>query len=261
MIVTAALCWWDEDPDLLQRAVRSAAQIADRVVALDGAWGRFPGGTPASPPEQAQAIREAAATVGLGCLILTPDRVWTGEIEKRTYLYQLASIRSDWIAVVDADHIITCDREEARATIEARSDVDVWSVDMYTRPNEERAIELSAAGPWHKQSSGIVIPFAHLLRALPDIRVERFHWWHSALDPLGERVWMQYGGNDYAVPDGRRVLPHFHLDHYRVEHNTLHRDEERVALCRAFYDDVARIVVATGQEDDRPDLPRLGEWP
>lgn len=251
LTITAALSWWDESADMLQRAVRASAHIADRIVALDGAYRRFPGGTPASPPEQAEAIREAAAAVGLDCLVLAPDRLWSGEEEKRTYLYQLAAIGSDWIAVVDADHIIACEREVTRSTIASRSDVDVWSVDLYTRPNEARAMGESAAGPWHAQSAGIVIPFAHLLRALPDIRVERFHWWHSAL--LGtERVWMQYGGNDYAVPDGRRVLPHVHLDGYRVDHETLYHDADRVRANRAFYDDRAVIVGRTESEDDWP---------
>lgn len=249
MIVTAAMSWWDETPDVLRRAVRASAQIADRIVALDGAYRRFPGGTPASPPEQAQAICEAAEEVGLDCLVLSPSRLWAGENEKRTYLYQMAAIGSDWIAVVDADHIVVCDRETARATIASRPDVNVWSVDFHTPPNPDRPMELSAAGPWHAKSSGIVIPFAHLLRALPDIRCERFHWWHSAL--LGtERVWMQYGGNDYAVPDGRRVLPHEHLDGYRVDHVTLFKDADRVQINRSFYDETAKLVKATGQEDD-----------
>ena len=42
MIVTAALCWWNELPEDLDRCIRAAALIADRVVALDGAYRRYP---------------------------------------------------------------------------------------------------------------------------------------------------------------------------------------------------------------------------
>ena len=37
MIVTAALIWYDERSEDLERCVRGMATIADRVIAVDGA--------------------------------------------------------------------------------------------------------------------------------------------------------------------------------------------------------------------------------
>src|SRR5512134_3918183 len=100
MIVTAALAWWDERPEDLVDCVKGMANVADRVIALDGAYRRYPAATITSPADQAEAIASTAADVGLDCLILTPDRLWAGQLEKRTYLVQAAAVQSDWIVVV-----------------------------------------------------------------------------------------------------------------------------------------------------------------
>src|SRR5207247_1053795 len=50
--VTAALCWWNEKPEDLARCVRGVANIADRIVALDGAYVRYPGATVRSDEKQ-----------------------------------------------------------------------------------------------------------------------------------------------------------------------------------------------------------------
>ena len=111
-IVTASLVWWDEPPETLRECVLGAARVCDRIVAVDGAYRRYPGATGTSPPEQAAAISEAARDAGIECLVVSPDRLWAGQVEKRTHALALAAIGSDWVAVVDADHVIDADRSE-----------------------------------------------------------------------------------------------------------------------------------------------------
>src|SRR5690348_3020886 len=114
MIITGALCWWNELPEDLDACVRGLGNIADRVVALDGAYQRYPEATVRSPEAQLDAIRSAAAAVNIECLIIQPDRLWAGQVEKRCHLLAAAGVGSNWIVTVDADHVIHADREEMR---------------------------------------------------------------------------------------------------------------------------------------------------
>ena len=148
MIVTAALCLWNERPADLTACIAGAAKIADRVVALDGAYRRYPGATVTSDPRQAKAIRAACEKAGIECLIVTPDRLWAGQIEKRSYLLALATVGSEWIVTLDADHIIDTDREAVRAEL-YNSTADVVEVPFITPRNTKRGDVRSAAGQWH----------------------------------------------------------------------------------------------------------------
>jgi len=249
MIVTAALCWWNERPADLIECVRGMANIADRVVALDGAYRRHPQATVTSPTNQAKAIRRTAAEVGLACLILAPDRLWAGQIEKRTYLLSMAAVASDWIVVVDADHIVHADREAVRAELASLPE----SVDVITAPypvplNEARPLDDSAPTDWHRRSSGRADRHRLLFRALPGLRVEKRHWHVSGVKD-GERVWVIHDDSGPGLPAAELTA------HYEVEHRCLFRDQERVLASRAFCNDRTMIVEQTGQEDDLPGLP------
>jgi hypothetical protein len=89
----------------------------------------------------------------------------------------------------------------------------------------------------------------HLWRALAGLRVERFHWWYSAMKP-GGRIWL-WGGDD-RYPH----IYHGSLEQYEVEHRTLFRTKDQIKASRAFLNDREVIVRETGQEDDLPTLPR-----
>lgn len=244
MIVTAALIWYDELPEDLDRCVRGAASIADRFLAVDGAYSRYPGAHIASPPEQAEAIRNAALDSGMEVRVITPDRLWAGQIEKRSYLLTEAAKRSDWIAVLDADWVIQGDREAARSEL-AAIDLDVVTVPFFTPEGGQ------AATGWHRKSAGVWSDQEHIFRALPGLQVEGLHYHYSALKD-GERVWMWHG------PDrNRRVLPKHRLQApYSIEHRCLSRTEEQVLANRAFCNDREMVLKMTGQEDDMPSLPR-----
>ena len=258
MIVTAGLAWYDEPTDLLEACVRGAAEIADRIVAIDGAYRRYPDAQPASPSEQVDTIRRVAAEVGLEADVYIPDQLWAGQVEKRTFLLRRAAEGSDWLALIDADHIIHANREAARKELEEYDpSVVLLTVPFYTPTNPVRSVRKSSASHWHAGLAGKWIDHTHLVRALPGFRVERFHYWYSALY-RGKRVWVPFGGTPSRKLGARPypVMPAHPIEaYYEVEHVTLLRDERHILAGRAFCNDRVMVVKQTGQEDDVPGLP------
>jgi hypothetical protein len=246
--VTGALCWWNERPADLDRCIRGVATIADRVVALDGAYRRYPGATVRSDPAQATAIRRACEKAGIGCLILEPDRLWAGQIEKRSHLLALAAVGSDWIVTVDADHIIDTEREAVRNELR-NSTADVVDVPFHTPANKTRSMTDAAPGHWHVAQADRVEMIPQVWRASLGLRVENRHWWIAATKN-GQKTWAWAG--DTSLPR----LPHAaFVTPYRVEHRVLLRTKEQVLASRAFCNDRELVVARTGQEDDVPGLP------
>jgi hypothetical protein len=258
MIITAALAWYDEPPALLEACVRGAGEIADRIVAVDGAYRRYPDARPASPRKQAETIRRVAAEVGLECDIHVPEQLWAGQVEKRSFLVRRAAVGSKWLALIDADHIIHADRAAARAELAGvHRRVDILSVPFYTPLHPVRSLEASSASHWHSKLAGQRIMHCHFLRALPGLRVERFHYWYSAMKH-GRRVWLPFGGRPARQHGAARypVRPVHQLRaRYEVEHVTLLRDRRHMLANRAFCNDRVMVVAQTGQEDDVPGLP------
>ena len=251
MIITAALCWWNETPEVLATCVRGAANVADRIVALDGAYRRYPGATVRSGDDEVEAIRETAKEVGLDCLVLQPQRLWAGQVEKRSYLLAAAAVGADWVAVIDADHVVYTNRAAARMEIESAS-ADTLIVPYWTPKNPSRSMKESAPGLWHEAQAERWMDIPHIFRVLPGVRVERFHWWYSAIKDR-ERVWLMGGdGRKYPTVEGYRLNTP-----YQVNHMCLMRTEAQVLASRAFCNDRAKVVKQTGQEDDIPGLEPL----
>lgn len=248
MTITAALCWWNERPEDLVRCVRGVANIADRLVALDGAYVRYPGATIRSDPRQGEAIRRAAEAAGLDCLVVVPDRLWAGQVEKRSHLLALAAVGSDWIVTVDADHIIATERDAVRREL-ANSTADVVEVPFDTPLNPKRPLAESAPGQWHIEQAAETTYIPQVWRASLGLRVERHHWWIGATKD-GRPVWA------WAGDTSRPHLPHAQfVTPYRVEHRVLFRSAEQIRASRAFCNDREAVVANTGQEDHLPHLP------
>ena len=244
MIVTAALAWWRETPEDLAAAVRSWAGIADRVVAFDGSYRRYPGATIRSSDAEVEAIRLAAHESGLQCLIHQPEVLWAGQVEKRSALLQEAAKDSDWIIVVDTDHHVTTDRVAARAALEAMP-ARVYSVgvDFFTPTNEDRPDEERFATNWHAAADGRTEPMAVIFRALPwEVRQKHWHYYAKVGD---SEIRRDYGGR----PDAMIGVP------FVVKHLTQFRTEQQLRDGRAFCNDRVLVVKQTGQEDDVPGLP------
>jgi hypothetical protein len=248
MLITGALNWWGERPEDLDACVRGLGNIAHRIVALDGAYARYPDATPHSSEDQLDAIRSAAKAVDLDCLIIQPDRLWAGQIEKRSYLLAAACVGSDWIVTVDADHVITADREILH-TFLRKHPGDVISVPHITPLNPKRPLKDSAVGNWHVFQTTEPQFIPHIWRALPGMRVEKRHWWISAVKN-GHRVWLWGGDETMPVVEHQRMRRD-----YTVEHRTLFRTKDQIRASRAFLNDRQRIVEQTDQEDNLPTLP------
>lgn len=250
MNICAGVVWWNERPDDIRRCVQGIANIADRILAVDGAYSRYPGATVTSDEDQYDAFKSAADEFNLELRIYRPDRLWAGQVEKRDFLMNAASKWSDWVAVVDVDHIIHTDRYAARAEIENASDVtDTIDVILDTPDNESAAPEQKGASNWHLRRDEKW--FGHLFRSLPEFHVWGKHWWYKAVRD-GQEI-MLLGDNELNMRHGvrsRLTTP------YVVEHLTLFRTPEQVRASRAFINDRIWVVDTTGQEDDRPDLPR-----
>lgn len=245
MRIVAALAWWDEKPEDLEACVRSLT-ACDAIVALDGAYRRYPGGTAHSPADQLEAIRYGAGIAGLDCLILQPGRLWAGQVEKRSYLLNAASVGADWIAIVDTDWICKGDRTAVRLWLD-RTSADVVSVPFFTPTGKGEA-----ATGWHENLVNKRVQNPHFFRALPGLRVERFHWWYSALKG-DRRVWVW---SNPTMTDARPIMPAVEIEvPYEIEHRTLARDERHIRENRAFCNDRIMVVERTGQEDDVPGLP------
>lgn len=248
MIVTAALCWFDEPLQQLEDCIRGLPTVADRVVAVDGGYARYPDTAAASPAEQAAVIRETAADVGLDCIIHVPDTVWAGQVAKRSFTLQLATEdadwRSDWFMAVDADHIWTGPRELIRKELRmTHAHTDGLLVDMYTPSNNSRPIAVSAAGAWHAKHAGQLKSPQRIFRSHPGVRVERYHWWYSALKG-NQRVWLW--GGDKSLPSAKVVEMKSPM---LVEHRCLFREPLQIERNRKFCEDRVAIVKRTGQED------------
>lgn len=257
MIITAALPWYDERPEDLEACIAGIANVADKLVALDGSYSRFPNAKVRSPREQVNMIYSAARNVGLDCQVVLPDRLWLGQVEKRTALLQLASQETDWICTVDTDHIIHTDKSAIRAEIsKTPRNVAVLDVKYVTPENKEKDLRSSASGEWHIQQTQVQQYLPHVFRSFPEMQVERFHWWYSALVD-GKRAWLWRG--DHRMTQEQQqydVVGHKRLEGYTVEHRCLFRDERHILENRAFCNDREMVWRETGQEDDRGWLPR-----
>lgn len=151
--ITAALAWFDEQPETLARCVRSLDGVADNLLAVDGRWDLFDAPMNISPLDQAEAIHGAAAEIGLTVREETcsANRPWPSQAAKRDYMLRTAATMGDWVFYIDADEHVT---EAERATLHAalaETSLDVATVLMrnygrsyFTRP--KRRLFRSAAG-------------------------------------------------------------------------------------------------------------------
>ena len=243
MIVTAALAWYDEPLQDLDLCLRSLPVVADRLVAVDGGYSRWPDAKASSPANQAAFIRSTCKELGLPVKVHVPRKMWAGQVQKRNHLLQLAAKGSDWIVGVDADHVLHGLRDPVRHEIAALVDEDAIDVSYYTPMNHDRPLAESASGQWHEALAGQYAMITGLFRALPGLRVERFHWWYSALKgQIRHWVW----GGDTKYP---KVLVHELKAPFFVEHRCLFRDTAHVLANRTFCDDRDKLVRDSGQED------------
>lgn len=228
MRVVAMLAWWDEPPDELTACITSLPTICDAVIAIDGAYEMTPGATAASPDEQAEAIKTAAAAAGIEASVVVPDTVWVGQVEKRDFMLRQAAADADWLIAVDADHRLIGNRDKIRAELAGLRRVDSIRHDFHTpAPRLPGQLKRLAPHSWHRNLSGTTIEHSLLFRRLDEMRVERVHWGYSGVTG-GRRVSV---GNYRAdkIPAGRshRLKAPFRVEHVCFERDLMRLDRNR----------------------------------
>lgn len=164
--ITAALCWYDEQPEHLDRLVRSLEGVCSRLVAVDGRWLHYPATAEDSPGEQRAALANAVDKAGLGLSYFTSGGVgWADQVTKRSFLMQQACRYGDWVLVIDADEWVE-QHTNLHAALAATS-CDVARVMS------------------HRYGEGIRTPYTpirRLYRASRNVHVERAHNGYRAAD-------------------------------------------------------------------------------
>lgn len=167
--IAAALCWFDEESDALERCASSLAGVADVLVALDGRWMLFPHERSSSPIEQVVALRRAAESAGVQYVAETAlyAGLWPSQVAKRAALMRIARDQADWVLVIDADESIeSCDVDELRSALDT-TELDVARVKT------------------HRIGDGVRTQFGNprrLYRSSTGVTVERVHNGYRAAD-------------------------------------------------------------------------------
>lgn len=213
MKLVAALAWYQEPVEFLDRLVRSLGGVVDELIALDGRWRLFDDGASCflSPAVQADTIAVAAEAVGLPVTFGLVADVWDSQVAKRDRLMRLAADLGDWILVVDGDEYVeSCDPVELRAELEL-ADVNVAT--MMTVPKTPEARTLRTPEPVRR-----------IYRATPSLHVETAH--NGYRDDTG---WL-HGDSAYA----KLIAPARTAPFLAMAHQGRARGEERNALAMTY---------------------------
>ncbi len=231
MKVTLMLAWFDEPEELLYAAVTSAAVIADRVIAADGAYEQVADKRASSPASQRKAIERAALTAGLE-LDFLPTRIWKGQVEKRNALLRAASEgfkTGDCLMPLDADWVLHGSREAVRHELEHSGYVEEWRVWFHQTVNPNRSLA-SAPHDWHRAHNGKSHRISLLFRALYDMRLEKTHWHYSGKRKSGVRIGLCGGPKlGYQKPVARELQAPFW-----IEHRAMFRDDKQLERNKLF---------------------------
>lgn len=180
MRIVALLSWYDENPAWLGGLTAAFAGVADHIVAVDGAYSLYPSGRPRSPQGQAEAIRDAAAAINIGCTIHEPQTTWVGnEVEKRNFMFHLAekiTTPDDWYLVIDGDEIVRRAgdlKAEMEASPHHAADATLYGERGHIHPSDRAFVT------GKREEMQIPVMF----RALRGLSVVRKHYCYEAPDP------------------------------------------------------------------------------
>jgi hypothetical protein len=202
--------------------VASCAGLVDAFVAVDGAYGLYPNGQPASDPGQREAIERTATAHGVACKVHVPSHRWAGnEVEKRAFMFRYALESAtpgrDWLLIIDGDQVV--ERMDASAVRSALAtttlDVAVASSRMQKDPDEFQ-------------------PNRSLFRALPGLTVEKAHYNYTTVRD-GRRVYLWHP-EPVAERSGAQAEPTLDLTrHLLIRHRSEPRPAERMAARARYY--------------------------
>jgi hypothetical protein len=232
--VVGVLSWYDESAAWLAAAVAGFSRVCDAVVAVDGAYGLYPGARPRSHPEQVEAVRATCETLDKECVIFQPSEpFWGNEVEKRNLTMRLAGALSpDWVMVFDADyHLMRCEPERVRYELE-HTDLNVATytlldgIDVLADEyRAELAVKMDLSTDWTCRTRDIY-------RWTPDLRYGPAHFTvRGSYD--GRDVWLR---GPELVKSGVPVEPCHDLNEALVAvHRTSHRAKVRRESSQEYY--------------------------
>lgn len=213
MKICAALAYYDEPVEFLERCISSLEGICDEIVALDGAWQHFEGGH-MSPLEQAESIWRTSRKASIKPHVAIPSRVWESQVHKRQCLMEHAAAYADWVFVIDGDEYVTYSEPE---TIRR---------DLYATEH------LCAYAAWKNLNQGETMPGTTPASGL-----------NRRLFKAGTTVKIVHSGYFY---EGTNVLLGDALDLRHclaIEHDNVNRGVERNARARQYRRDRERHAV------------------
>jgi hypothetical protein len=221
--IVALLSWYDERPSWLAGLTASLAGMADHIIAVDGAYGLYPQGKGGSPAEQAEAIRETARGVGMGCTIHEPRHAWPGnEVEKRDFMFRAGeqiTDPDDWYFIIDGDELVTDAGLDLHAECGHSShdaaEVTMWQYREHAEPHERpfstALVEESAIRIIFRAIRGLAVRGKHYIYVTPDGR----HLWGDGCESMAP------ASNFQAV---------------RVQHRNKSRDLWRAKAGKGYYE-------------------------
>lgn len=142
MRLVAALAWYSEPAEFLQRLLRSLEGRVDSLVAEDGRWDLMDGEALMSSADERLFIAEGLRAITGVLAPFAMDAPWPSQVAKRDALMQQAAYDGDWILVIDGDETLEIVHPGALREALAATDLDVAEVTLRTLNR-----------PW---------PFAHL---------------------------------------------------------------------------------------------------
>lgn len=215
-MVTTLISWYDEKPEWLGEAVASVAIFSNQVIAVDGAYELFPGGSHRSGLDQSAEIRKAALGYGLACTIVEPTYLWKSEIQKRNAMFSIAEALTsehDWYFILDADEYI----EKGPTTFDNVTE-DVIDVNVNN-------------GRFDR-------PYPKFFRAIRGLRARSNHWTYAL--PDGRRFWGHGHRGVELVPAANMI------DNVTIIHRADDRTKSRRNAALGYY----RIRDHAGVETD-----------
>ena len=230
MKIIGLLSWYDESPSWLAATVASFAPVLDHLIAVDGAYGSFPGGRARSDLGQAETIMRTADAVGLGVTVHQPSTVfWGNEVEKRSLMFSLglaqAELWKDWFWVIDGDEVLTKAPSDLRTRLQyierLACEVTLWTQDHWNDLAPDAA-QMMKLPPISRHAMRM------LFRAIPDLTVRNRHDIYVGTDPDGEPLYLW--GPQEIDPVIAEPLPEV-----EVEHRSTKRDAARRASSLEYY--------------------------
>ncbi len=217
------LSFYDEQASMLRDCLGTVGWL-DHLVAVDGAYGTFPGARPRSHPSQHQALLKAA---GPPLALHLPDGSWDGgEVAKRAAMFRYASVHArpgiDWYVIVDSD-------ERWRPFDVGLVRRKLAATDLHTA--NVSLSEKGDSGQWRR--------FPKFFRALPGLTVARNHY--TYLVDGGPVLWGP-GEGDRAglaayvyvdhVERGNQARAHRAKRYYRDRDASGVEDQPHLAACQ-----------------------------